>query len=66
MNTNPTSNADSDKVLNSALEDVTDLKNLRADESPGNKKIDKIADKAAHKAVKREQEYDKAHTIISN
>jgi hypothetical protein len=66
MNTNPTGNSDSDKVLNSTLEDATDLKNLRVNESPADKKMDKIADKAAHKAVKREQEYDKAHTTISN
>lgn len=66
MNTNPSSSADSNKVVNSTLEDVTDLKNLREDESPTDKKMDKVADKVAHKAAKREQEYDKAHTTFSN
>lgn len=66
MNTNPSSNADSDKVVSSTLEDATDLKNLREGEAPADKKLDQIADHAAHKAAKREQEYDKAHTTFSN
>lgn len=66
MNTNPSSNADSDKVVNTTLEDVTDPKNLRDDQSPADKRMDKVADQAAHKAVRREQEYDKAHTTISH
>jgi len=66
MNTNPGNNADSDKVVNSTLEDATDIKNLNESKSPADKRTDKVADKAAHKAIKREQEYDKAHTTFSN
>jgi hypothetical protein len=66
MNTNPSSNADTTKIVDSTLEDVTDLKNLRQNQSPADKKMDEVADKAAHKAIKREQEYDKAHTTFSN
>jgi|HubBroStandDraft_5_1064220.scaffolds.fasta_scaffold1181378_1 hypothetical protein len=41
------------------------VKNPKTPETSGPSNADRVADKAAHKAVKREQEYDKAKPIFT-
>ncbi len=41
------------------------IEDTKVPETPVDKKVEHIADEAAHKAAKTEQKYDKQHTIIS-
>jgi hypothetical protein len=41
------------------------IDDTKVPEAPVDKKVENIADKAAHKAAKTVQDYDKQHTIIS-
>jgi hypothetical protein len=44
----------------------TEMEDKTATDAKPREKIDRIADKAAEKAGKTEQKYDKDHTIFSN
>jgi hypothetical protein len=48
-----------DGPIKKKIEETKELK------TPVDIKVERVADKAAHKAAKTEQEYDKQHTIIS-
>jgi hypothetical protein len=47
-------------------DEPTVIDNSTNPEAVEEKKVDRIADRAAHKANKTEQKYDEDHTIFSN
>lgn len=58
----PKTDSKPDSTTNPGMPNVD---NWKKNDEEAHKRMEHVADKAAHKAAKREQEFDKQHTEIS-